>query len=110
MSITTQRAREFGIDPQQEGEGDSTFRNRVANALRKRGHLIEAHEAQSNALYDDPEGNAMVGITGAIVQALQGTHYRGDPIGNDIAAGVVASKKRDKDREAMLLMQILKGR
>ena len=110
MSITAQRAQEFGVAPQEDGENEMAFRNRVANAIRAQGHIIEAHEAQSNALYDDPDGDTMTGIFGAVAQAMQGTHYSGDPIGNDIAAGVVASKKRDEGREAALLLQILMGR
>ena len=85
------------------------FRNRVANAIRAQGHIIEAHEAQSNALYDDPDGDAMTGIFGAVAQAMQGTHYRGDPIGNDIAAGVVASKKKDSMSDALVVLLAMMG-
>lgn len=70
--ITAQRAEEFGIDPQQPGEHVQAFRERVSGILRQRGHIIEAHEAMRNCLYDDPDGGAMEGIMGAMAQALQG--------------------------------------
>lgn len=106
MSITSQRAQEFGIPPQGKDENTHTFRNRVANAIRAQGHIIEAHEAQSNKLYDDPDGDAMIGITGAVAQALQGKNYRGDQVANDIATGAIASAKKH-DTSAMVLLTAL---
>ena len=110
MSITEQRAREFGIAVQQEDESDYAFRNRVALVLRAGGHIIEAHEAFNDCLYDDPDGNAMTGIIGAVAQAMDGRHYSGDQIGNDIAAGVVAQKPPDTMRDALILMMAMFGK
>lgn len=103
---TDQRADWFGVEKQREGEDDSAYRNRVANELRKQGHIIEAHEAYNNALYDQSDA-AMAGIAGALAQAMQRTNYGGDQIGNDIAAGVVATSKEPKPDLGMLMMAIL---
>ncbi len=107
--ITAQRAQEFGIEAQREGESDYDFRDRVANQLRAMGHPIEAHEAFSNRLYDDPEGGAMDGIVGFIAQAMAGKSYSGNQIGNDIVAGVVAQKSQDPMRDALILMMAMMG-
>ena len=48
--ITAQRAQEFGLPAQQEGESDTVFRARVSGALRDQGRIIEAHEAHTNSL------------------------------------------------------------
>lgn len=93
--ITNQRANEFGIELQKEGESNAAYRDRVANAIRAQGHIIEAHEAQTNALYDNPNSGAMTGIMGAMAQALEGRSYGGNQVGNDIAAGVIAQSGRD---------------
>jgi hypothetical protein len=114
--ITTQRAKEFGLNPQAEGESDMAFRNRVSGRLRDMGHLIEAHEAYSDRLYDDPEGDAMTGVIGAIAQAMQGRDYgkRGsDQIGVDIAAGLHtqhAERSNPSANALMLMMAMLTGK
>lgn len=110
MSITAQRAQEFDILPQQEGESDYDFRNRVSGILREQGHIIEAHEAYQNALYDDPDSNCMTGIIGAAAQAMQGVDYGGDGVhrmGNDIAAGIYTQYKKQEDPLMALLAMAL---
>ena len=104
---TDQRADWFGIPKQQDGESNQTYRDRVASAIRAKGHIIEAHEAQTNALYDDPNGGAMTGIMGAMAQALEGRNYGGDQIDNDIAAGVVAQAPKQSSEFAGLLALML---
>ncbi len=116
MEITSQRAREFNIEGQREGESDTAFRSRVAGSLREAGCLIEAHEAFTNALYDDPEGGAMTGIFGALAQAFQGRDYGArtgyDQIGDDIAAGTLAQEPdRSMSPEmALLMIELFGGR
>ena len=105
--ITAQRAQEFGIEPQREGESDYAFRDRVANQLRAMGHPIEAHEAFSNCLYDDPEGGAMNGIVGFVAQAMAGKAYSGNQIANDIDAGHVEQKPQDPLADALILMMAM---
>ena len=107
--ITKQRAQEFGIEAQREDESDFEFRDRVSNSLRAMGHLIEAHEAFSNKLYDDPTGDAMTGIIGAVAQAMQGKSYRGNQIANDIATGVVAQRPKNDLADALILMMAMIG-
>jgi len=102
-AIATERAREFGIAGQQAGESDYAFGHRVALELRRDGHIIEAHEAESGHLYDDPQGDAMTGIMGAVAQTIQGRNYSGDQIDNDHVAGVVASHPRDDAGDALLV-------
>jgi len=101
--IAEQRALEFGIAGQQAGESDYAFGHRVALELRRAGHIIEAHDAESGHLYDDPQGDAMTGIMGAVAQTMQGRSYSGDQIDNDYAAGVVASHPHDDAGDALLV-------
>jgi hypothetical protein len=110
--ITAQRAREFGIEAQREGESELAFRSRVAGELRQRGHIMEAHEAYQDALYDQSD-SVMVGIFGAVAQAYHGVDYGGSgerQIGDDIASGIVAQTPRDDDLGLMCLLAILAGR
>lgn len=109
--ITAQRAREFGIEEQGKQESDDGFRNRVAGRLRDMGHIIEAHEAQQNSLYDDPDGGAMTGIIGAVAQALHGRNYGSTgsrQIGDDIAVGTIVqhemSPEGQRERAARQMM------
>ena len=87
---------------QSEGENEDAFKSRVAGVLKKKGSIIEAHEAFSGRRYDDEEQGAtgpMAGIFGAVAQAMQGREYSpSDPerqIGDDIAAGVLAQRGED---------------
>lgn len=93
--------------PQAEGEADEAYRNRVAGELRRQGKIIEAHEVASGRRWDDPEqglGGPMTGIVGAMAQIMNGNEYSPhDPqrqIGDDIAAGIVATH-RDHSGEAI---------
>lgn len=104
MELVRTRAREFGIAGQQEEESDGAFQARVANTLRRQGHIIEAHEVHSGRLYDDPEGDAMTGIAGAIAKAMQGKDYPDDEVGTDIAAGAVITEPEDNTRNALIIM------
>lgn len=102
--ITEERAKEFGIQQQRENETHSAFRYRVSERLRQMGYIIEAHEAQTDHLYDDPNGNAMIGITGAVAKSIQRKHYPGSEVATDIAAGVVVSEPENPLRDALLLL------
>lgn len=109
--LATEYAEYYKIEAQKESESDLDFRQRVSVALREMGHIIEAHEAYQDQRYEESD-NVMTGLFGAIAQALQGTHYGGDPVGNDIAAGLLVrhqmspegQAKRESDR---LLAQML---
>jgi len=73
-ALAVQRGREFGIHRNKD-ESPDNYRLRVVGELRARGNFIEAHEAYSGRLYDDPEQGPtgpMAGISGALVQALYG--------------------------------------
>lgn len=102
-ALSRQRAEEFGIERLEE-ESDENFKYRVAGLLRKQGHIIEAHEAFSGRLYDDPEQSLtgpMAGIIGVIAQAKAGREYSPDDperqIGDDIASGVLAQSREKMD-------------
>ena len=108
--LATEYASYYGITPQAEGESDMDFRSRVATELRQQDHVIAAHEAYHNSYWDtgDPAGeNVMTGIIGAVAQAMQGTHYRGDPIGNDIAAGVVTQHPKEQMSPEIALLAVM---
>ena len=115
--VTAQRAAEYKLPPQGEHESDIDFRQRVAGAIRAVGgpsSIIEAHEAQTNRLYDDPGehplDDPMNGIMGALAQALHGVDYHPhdgvDMVGNDMALGTVILHK-DPSAEALLLAVML---
>lgn len=111
MSITEQRAQEFGIAPQREGESDFEFRHRVSGALRDQGHIIEAHEAFQNALYDQND-DVMTGIVGAMAQTLHDIDYGSHgsrQVGDDIAAGAIAQSPRDDGAAMLGLVVVLLG-
>lgn len=102
--------------PQQEAESDFRYRDRIAGVLRDEGRIIEAHEVASGRRYDDPEQGdrgPMVGIVGALAQALAGHNYSPyDPerqVGDDIAAGVTATTPRDPGEETLARMFNLLG-
>lgn len=93
---------------QQGGEDDAAFRSRIAGVLRGQGRIIEAHEALSGRRWDDEEQGPMgpmTGIIGALAQAAQGIEYSPhDPerqVGDDLAAGVVASSPKNQDDAAI---------
>ena len=111
MTTHTKQLQEaYKLPPQGADESDYNFRHRVAGQLRDMGKLIEAHEAQQDARWDDDSkgGDVQAGIMGAVAQALQGVdyHVRGEQqVGCDIAAGMyLKHKKPDPSPEAMMLM------
>lgn len=113
VAYTAQRAQWFGISPQGEAESNIEFRERVAGELRDKGRIIEAHEAYHNCLYDDPSGAPMTGIIGAVAQVMQGIDYGSSgnrQIGDDIAAGVAATRPPDPDPMMMLFAVMFGGR
>jgi len=106
--ITQQRAEEFGIEGQGPDESDRAFRMRVSGELRRRGYLIEAHEAYQNALFDTDDGVA-TGILGGVAQEMAGIDYHTSPegaIGDDIASGKLV-KSPPKDDSFLLLAIVL---
>ena len=116
MTTHTQQLQEhYGLQPQGADESDSNFRHRIAGNLRDMGHIIEAHEAQQDARWDDESrgGDVTAGIMGAMAQALHGRdyHVRGEQqVGCDYAAGMyIRHKKPDPSPEAMMMMLTLFG-
>ena len=115
MNYTQQHQEYFQLAPQGVDESDYDFRHRIAGELRNMGKIIEAHEAQQNARWDDETkgGDVMAGIMGAMAQSLQGVdyHVRGEQqVGCDIAAGLyLKHKKPDPSPAEMLLMVELFG-
>jgi hypothetical protein len=105
--LATEYARYYGVEEQRENESDMAFRGRVSTALRDMGHIIEAHEAYQDERYEDSD-SVMTGLFGAMAQALQGTRYGGDPVGNDIAAGTLVrhrmSPEYQRELEAKQMM------
>jgi len=109
--LATEYAEYYRVEAQNDNEDDYTFRNRVANALRGMGRIIEAHEVFQDERYEQSD-TVMGGVTGAIAQALQGTNYSGDAIGNDVASGIVAQDDRlglTPDM-ALMMMELFGGR
>lgn len=114
--ITAQRARDFKLMPQGKNENDYNFRDRIAGELREMGHLIEAHEALQNRLYDDPEAGTSVvdGVMGAMAQTMSGVNYRArdgeQQCGFDMAAGALVRHSRPPEERklesAMLLLLV----
>jgi len=116
--ITQQRAKEAGIPAQGEHESDDEFKNRVSGALRDMGHIIEAHEAFTDMLYDDPNQGPlgpMTGIIGASAKALHHIDYGSSgnkAVGDDIAAGIVSQTPKEEidPLAAMLIMAMMKNK
>lgn len=113
--ITGLRAEEYKISGQGANESDSAFKNRVSGVLRGMGKIIEAHEAFTNCLFDQPRdalNDPMLGIQGAIATALQEKSYNPDgmhKVGDDIAAGIESQsppKRRGSMMEFALLMMM----
>lgn len=110
---TTQRAEWFGLDPQRPDETEIKFKERISSALREKGHIIEAHEACHNQLYDDASGGEMsprTGIMGAMAQQLYGRSYSqngANQIGDDIAVGTIVNNPRPEMSPEMALIAIL---
>ncbi|MEK6927515.1 MAG: hypothetical protein AABX11_03720 [Nanoarchaeota archaeon] len=106
-ALAIQRGEEFGI-PRRENEYPDNYRLRAAGELRRRGNYLEAHEANSGRLYDDPEqglAGPMAGIFGVVAQAMQGREYSPHDserqIGDDIITGVVVRAGRDEGERAL---------
>lgn len=111
--LATEYAKWYDIAPQEENESDSAFRNRVSGILRNSGNIIEAHEVAQDARWDSESGGDMVqkGLLGAMAMALQNKNYGrdgSDLVGDEIAAGVIAtSPKQDLDPMMVLLSVML---
>lgn len=109
-----ERANMVGV-ARNKRESMTAFRRRVVGTLRTRGHLIEAYEALSGKLYDDPEQGPMgpmAGILGAVAQRMQGISYSSDPeqkMGDDLAAGVLVSRGEDSSKSALAAIFSLLG-
>ena len=106
--LATEYASCYKIAPQESNETDSAFRHRVSGALCAMGHIIEAHEAFRDERYEQSE-DVMTGVTGALVQALQGVDYgsRGPPqVGDDIAAGTLLNSKKPRMTPDMALLRV----
>jgi hypothetical protein len=112
--LATEYAKYYDLPPQGEKETDLEFRGRVSNFLRDKCLIIEAHEAYQDERWENSE-DVMTGLFGAIGQALQGTNYSGNKVGNDIAAGTIVRHQmspegqREKEANEMLRGFLLAG-
>ncbi len=113
-TVTKQHAEYYKLPPQREDESAYDFRHRIAGDLRDMGKLIEAHEAQQDARFNDADrgGDVIQGIMGAMAQTLQGVDYRASgsmQVGCDIAAGGIMKygKPSMSGGEAMLMMAMM---
>ena len=109
--LATEYAQWYGIEKQGENESDTAFQSRVSGALRDAGNIIEAHEVAQNKRFD-AEGSDMVqsGIMGAVAMAMSNTDYGrsgSSLVGDEIAAGVVASKPKNDNDALMALLSVL---
>jgi hypothetical protein len=96
----------YGYEAQRDTETGHAFALRVAENLRRDGHMIEAHELTQGCRWDDQgHGDAVMnGIVGAIANAM---HRPGScSIGEDIAAGVVVQNPEPKPSLAAMLMMV----
>lgn len=108
--LATQYAEWYNITPQAEGESDENFKHRVAGALRDAGQIIEAHEVQADARWDGEGSTAITGIAGAMAMALQGIDYGrtgSTRVGDEMAAGVIATSRASKPSADELLLTIM---
>ena len=114
--LATQYAQWYNIAAQKNDESDTAFVARVSGELRKQGAVIEAHECAQNRRYEDSDDGDFVlaGITGMIAMKMQGVDYGStgsDLIGDEIAAGIIAtSPKKDTDPVMALLAAMLFSR
>lgn len=109
--LATEYAKYHRIDPQGKGETNSEFKHRVAGRLRDMGKVILAHEAQRNERIEDSR-DVMVGVQGAIAQAIQGVNYNvsGEmQVGVDICAGEIAMDNKSRPSVESLLLAIMMG-
>ena len=107
--LATEYASQFGIDPQRDGESNDAFKSRVAGELRNMGEIVYAHEAATDAYYDQSD-DAMTGIIGAVAQAMQGKDYHVSgrtQVDTDFAAGKVVQKPKDDPLMEMLMMALM---
>ena len=107
--LSTEYAHQFGIAPQRTDESDDSFKSRVAGELRDMGEIIYAHEAATDAYYDQ-SADAMTGILGAVAQAMQGKDYNvsgSAQVNTDLVAGKVVQKPKDDPLMAMLMMALM---
>jgi len=71
MSYATDHAAFFKLPPQGPDETDIGFRNRVRDALREQGHVIEAAEAFYDKRWNESP-DVMASISGATANAVDG--------------------------------------
>jgi len=117
MTTHTKQLQEgYNLPPQGADESDYNFRHRIAGSLRDMGKVIEAHEAQNDARWDDDTkgGDVQTGIMGALAQAMQGVdyHVKGEQqVGCDIAAGMLVKQQKPQmsAAEAMLMVMMMGG-
>jgi hypothetical protein len=85
--------------------------NRVSGELRNLGKIIEAHEAAQNCQYDADGGDdVMNGIKGALSMSVQGVNFGSTDsniVGDEIAAGVVSGRKKNKTDPAMMMLAMM---
>jgi hypothetical protein len=109
--LATEYAGWYDIAPQGENESDTAFRNRVSGELRSLGHVIEVHEVAQNKRYDETGGDmVMLGIAGALAMAMQGVSYGStgsNLVGDEIAAGIVATSPKRNEDPLMLMLALL---
>ena len=109
-----------GIQPQGPDEPNFAFRSRVAQVMRSKGKIVDAHEIQTNRFHDenlkeDGGGDVRKGCMGAAALALSG-HGKIDSTVIDRTAYDVM-KKREEERNnpdyadaLLMLVSALGGR
>lgn len=109
VNWTATRAQEFGLPPQGEDESDAAFRYRISSSLRDMGHIIEAHEAYQNALFDTSDA-VVTGILGGVTQEFKQDYGKNDGsrVGDDIATGILVKNPQEPNPWAVLLAAFLR--
>ena len=98
-------ARQFGLKPQQNGESDANFRERIAGELRGMGEYVYAHEAQANAYFDESP-DVQDGLMGVMALAEKGWQRKDprDQVGDEIAAGAIIRKGKKPEMSMAEMM------
>lgn len=83
-------------------EPEPAYRQRVADALRDRGQIIEAHEILAGRRYDaDPSGVVIAGVAGHAAAALGMGGPPNPTLGDEVVMGHVALGPADPMASAM---------
>ena len=106
----------YGIAEQAADESDQGFVERVVGTLRASGHVIEAHEVNAGARYDDDSRGTetvMDGLFGAAAMALPQNRALSERcsnpyrrVGDEIAAGAISRHPRPEMTPEMAILAV----